>query len=127
MQQNNSMKKFITNKNVYSVILSVVLSFAFVAVSVFASSTISTNISTDGTLTVSGVSTMNGNVTLGDVAGDVILSTGTLHASSTFLVTGATTLYGTTTIITQPLLQAWQLLASVLQLPWVLALLGVCL
>lgn len=81
------MKKFITNKNVYSVVLSVVLSFAFVAVSVFASSTISTNISTDGTLTVSDITTTNG----------------ALHASSTVVVTGATTLYGTTTVSAQPL------------------------
>lgn len=81
------MKKFITNKNVYSVILSVVLSLAFVAASVFASSTISTNISTDGTLTVSDITTTNG----------------ALHASTTLVVTGKTTLYGTTTVMTQPL------------------------
>ena len=80
------MKKFITNKNVYSVILSVVLSFAFVAVSVFASSTISTNISTDGTLSVSGISSFSGSA----------------QASSTLVVTGATTLYGTTTVKSQP-------------------------
>lgn len=81
------MKKFITNKNVYSVVLSVVLSFAFVAASVFASSTISSNISTDGTLSVSGITTANG----------------ALHASTTLVVTGASTLYGTTTIMAQPL------------------------
>jgi hypothetical protein len=81
------MKKFIINKSIYSVVLSAVLSFAFVTVSVFASSTISTNISTDGTLTVSGISTMNG----------------ALHASSTLVATDAATLYGTTTIMAQPL------------------------
>ena len=67
------------------------------SVSVWATS-IGTNISVDGTLTVTGASTHNGNTTLGDAAGDINLFTGTLQASTTALFTGAVTTYGNTTI-----------------------------
>jgi len=74
-------------KNTFSVALSVVLSFAFVALAVSAATTISTSISTGGTLSVSGISSFSGSV----------------QASSTLVATGATTLYGTTTVMAQPL------------------------
>jgi len=67
------MKKFYKNKNFISILLSVVLSFAFVAVAAYAATTIGTNVNTGGTLTV----------------------TGAVAASSTLQVTGATTLYST--------------------------------
>jgi hypothetical protein len=86
------------NRNFLSVFLSVVVSFVFVAVVASAATTISTNINTGGTLTVSGASTLNGSVTLGNVATDVNLFTGTLQASTTALFTNGATLYGTTTI-----------------------------
>lgn len=73
-------------RNTYTILFSVVMSFAFVALAVSAATTISTNINTGGTLTVSGITTANG----------------ALHASSTLVATGATTLYGTTTISAQP-------------------------
>lgn len=58
--------------------------------SVFAT-TIGTNISSGGTLTI------NGNSTFGDAATDVNLFTGTLQASTTALFTGAVTTYGNAT------------------------------
>ncbi|MBI4134778.1 MAG: hypothetical protein HY471_01565 [Candidatus Sungbacteria bacterium] len=58
-----------------------------VGLSVFAT-TIGTNISADGTLTV------NGGSTFGDAAADVNLFTGTLQASTTALFTGNITTYG---------------------------------
>ncbi len=61
------------------------LVFAFFT---YAASTISTNISTDGTLTV------NGNSTFGDAATDVNLFTGTLQASTTALFTSGFTTFG---------------------------------
>jgi len=67
------------------------------SVSVWATS-IGTNISVDGTLTVTGAATHNGNTTLGDAATDINLFTGTLQASTTALFTGAVTTYGNTTI-----------------------------
>ncbi len=45
-------------KNLFSVVFSVVLSFVFVAVAAYGATTISTNISTEGTLTVTGLSSL---------------------------------------------------------------------
>ena len=59
---------------------------------VFAATTISTNVSTDGNLTVSG------NTTLGDAATDRAIFTGTLQASTTALFTSGFTTYGNWTI-----------------------------
>ena len=66
------------NRNFYSVLFAVVVSFVFVAVMVSGASTISTNISTDGTLAVTGVSTLTGQV----------------FASSTVVATGRIQTYG---------------------------------
>ncbi len=66
---------------------SVVSSFLLVAVVTYGASTISTNISTGGTLTVTGAASLNGASTFGDAATDVNLFTGTLQASTTALFT----------------------------------------
>ncbi|MBI2109522.1 MAG: hypothetical protein HYT93_05170 [Parcubacteria group bacterium] len=71
------MGKLLTNRNFYSVLLAVVVSFVFVAVMVSGATTISTNISTGGTLSVSGDSTLTGDV----------------FASSTAAFTGQTSFY----------------------------------
>jgi len=85
-------------RNTITIFSSVVLSFLFVALISYAATTISTNVNTGGTLTVSGASNLNGNVTFGDAAGDVILSTGGFQASSTALFGGAVTLYANTAL-----------------------------
>ncbi len=56
------MSKLLTNRNFYSVLLAVVISFTFVAVMVSGATTISTNITTSGTLAVTGDSTFTGDV-----------------------------------------------------------------
>ena len=56
---------FTRKQNVYTSALAVGLAIAFVALSASAASTISTNITTNGTLTVDGASTLTGNVTAG--------------------------------------------------------------
>lgn len=71
------MKKFYQNKNFISVALSVVLTFAFVVVAVDAATTISTNINTAGTLTVTGNHVLIGTTTQSG------LSVLTLEATST--------------------------------------------
>jgi len=58
-----SIGKLLTNRNFYSVLLAVVISFAFVAIMVNGATTISSNISTGGTLTVTGASTLTGITT----------------------------------------------------------------
>lgn len=73
------------------VIGTIILSTLFVALTAQAVTTISTNISTDGNLTVSG------NSTFGDGATDVGLFTGTLQASTTALFTSGVTTYGDST------------------------------
>lgn len=57
------MKKFYKNKNFISILLSVVLSFAFVAVFVYGATTIGTNVNTEGTLSVTGLGTFLGGAT----------------------------------------------------------------
>jgi len=81
-------------KDLIPILFSVFLSVVFVAVAVNAATTISTNITTDGTLAVTGASTFTGTA----------LFNGNLQASSTALFTGATTFYATTTIAASKLL-----------------------
>src|SRR3989339_1383512 len=76
-----------------------------------ATTTIGTNISTGGTLNVSGAayasstlmldgaSAFNGSNTFGNAAADINLFTGKLQASTTALFTGAVTLYNATTTL----------------------------
>src|SRR3989344_4301639 len=71
--------------------LSITLSFLLVTLITYSASTISTNITTGGSLTVSGASTF------GDEATDVNLFTGTLQASTTSLFTSGLTSYGNST------------------------------
>jgi len=74
--------------NHFLLVLSVLLSVGLVALITQAASTISTNITTAGNLTVSGDSTF------GDAATDVNLFTGTLQATTTALFTAGLTTYG---------------------------------
>lgn len=92
------MKHRLLRKDAMIFFTSIIASFLFVAFITSASTTINTNVNTGGTLTVSGASTLNGNVTLGDAAADVVLSTGGLQASSTALFGSATTFYSSATI-----------------------------
>src|SRR3989344_619398 len=68
--------------------LSITLSFLLVTLITYSASTISTNITTGGSLTVSGASTF------GDASTDVNLFTGTLQASTTALFTSGFTSFG---------------------------------
>lgn len=92
------MKHRLFKKDAAILFASVAASFLFVVLITTASTTISTNVNTGGTLTVSGATTLNGNVTLGDAAADVVLSTGGFQASSTALIGGASTFYAQATI-----------------------------
>lgn len=85
-----------------SVTASVVISVFFVFLTVYSASTIGTNVSTGGTLSVSGVSTLTGNVAASgtlQVTGAAIFydpvtfRTG-IGASSTVSITGSTTIAG---------------------------------
>ena len=99
--QNKKKKLFLKgfkNRDASIIFFSVAASFLFVALITSAATTISTNVSTGGTLTVTGAATLNGNVTLGDAAADVVLSTGGFQASSTALVGGNATFYNTVTV-----------------------------
>ncbi|MBU2219204.1 hypothetical protein KKG15_01785, partial [Patescibacteria group bacterium] len=78
------MKKFYKNKNFVSILLSVVLSFAFVAVAAYAATTIGTNVDTGGTLIVTGATTIYGATSIG----------GALTATSTLAVSGAASFAG---------------------------------
>ncbi|MBI2627908.1 MAG: hypothetical protein HYW71_00520 [Candidatus Niyogibacteria bacterium] len=73
------MNRFFNTRKTSGIIFASVMSFLLVVLVTQAASTISTNISTGGTLTVSGLSTFNGSV----------------HASSTLLVTDVTRHYET--------------------------------
>ena len=80
-------------RSILSVILTVLISVFLVATSVFAVTTLGTNISTGGNLTVSGTAAITGNTTLGGtlaVTGDTTL-TGDLAVNGGDITTTATT------------------------------------
>jgi len=81
------MQEFVSNASWFSIGISVAVVLLFGATMVFSTSTISTNIATDGTLAVTGASTLTGRV---DAAAAVA-------ASSTLQVTGAVRNYSTLT------------------------------
>ncbi len=81
-----------TYRDIYLIFLSILAAILFIEGAAFAASTISTNVSTDGTLTV------NGNSTFGDASTDVNLFTGTLQASTTALFTSGFTTFGNWTV-----------------------------
>ena len=81
-----------TYRDIYLILFSILASVLLIQGAAFAASTISTNISTDGTLTV------NGNSTFGNAATDINLFTGTLQASTTALLTSGFTTFGNWTI-----------------------------
>ena len=88
-------KKFLTNKEV--LLAGILMGLVIAAASSVWATSIGTNLSVDGTVTVTGASTFNGNVTLGDAATDINLFTGLLHASTTALFTTGITTYGNST------------------------------
>lgn len=88
-------KKF-NFKEYISVIISIFVSFIFVFFTVYGASTISSNISTDGTLSVTGVSTFTGGFVsqASSTAVSNLNVRGALNASSTLTVTGLSTFFG---------------------------------
>lgn len=95
-RQNTFLKKVWERKSRYaSVFISVAVSFLFVFLSVYGASTISSNITTAGTLTVSSLSTLTGIITTASSTAVSTLSvTGALFASSTARIDGLSTLAG---------------------------------
>ena len=96
---------FTRKQNVYTTALAVGLALAFVALSASAASTISTNITTNGSLTVDTTSTLTGNVTAGadlTVTSGARIGTGstgtniTALADDTLFVEGAAEIDGIT-------------------------------
>src|SRR3989338_5288744 len=71
------------------------LGVAFLA---YAATTISTNITTAGTLNADGASTLNDAVTLGDAIGDAVTFTGNATSSNNLYVTSAFTVGGNATV-----------------------------
>lgn len=88
------MKAFFGNRNLLSSLASIVLSVVFVASVAVASTTISTNIVTNGSLqvdttsTLTGAVTTAGAVTLGDAAADAIVLTGNASTTNALTVGG---------------------------------------
>ena len=103
------------NKNILSVVLSVIASVGLVALVTYAATTIGTNISADGTITAvgqlrasstalfTGDVTTYGNTTFGNENTDVNLFTGMLQASTTALFTATTTMYNDLVVDTNTL------------------------
>ena len=74
--------------------ISATLGVAFLT---FAATTISTSITTGGTLDVSGATTLNGAVTLGDAIGDAVTVTGNATTTNSLYVTNILTVGGNAT------------------------------
>lgn len=85
------------SNKIFSMALSVFVSFVFVFAVTFAATTISTNINTGGTLTVSDTSTLTGAVTMSSTLG-VTGKTTLVNASSTMLTVSGNTYIATTTL-----------------------------
>jgi len=86
--------KLFKSKDFYSVALAVVLSLAVVAISASAATTISTSISTGGTLDVAGATELNGGLTMDTDKFTVANTSGNTSIGGTLAVTGASTLTG---------------------------------
>ena len=90
----SSIYTFIRDRGVFSVVLSVILTLLFVFVTVQAATTISTDVTTAGniyatsTIVIDGASEFNGNVTLGDAAGDAITIIGNASTTNALTVGG---------------------------------------
>ena len=85
------------SNKIFSIALSVFVSFVFVFAVTYAATTISTNINTGGTLTVSDTSTLTGAVTMSSTLG-VTGKTTLVNASSTMLTVSGNTYLATTTL-----------------------------
>lgn len=85
------------SNKIFSMALSVFVSFVFIFAVTFAATTISTNINTGGTLTVSDTSTLTGAVTMSSTLGVTGLTT-LVNASSTMLTVSGGAYLATTTL-----------------------------
>ncbi len=79
---------FLDTRKASGMVIAVIFSLLLVAFTTYGVTTISTNISTAGTLNVDSATTLNGNVTLGDAVTDNVTITGNATSSNTFNVAG---------------------------------------
>ena len=84
----SNISRFFDTRRVTGVVLATLLSLFLVALITYGATTISTNVSTGGTLDVTGATTLNAAVTLGDAVTDNITITGNATSSNTFNVAG---------------------------------------
>ena len=89
MMKKVSLPSFLQKRNIATVGITSLVAFLFVAVSVYGATTISTNINTGGTLTVTGQSTLTGAIYASSTA--QINSTLTTYADAVFNENGAAT------------------------------------
>lgn len=91
------------NKYIFSMLASVLVAFGFVALTTYSATTISTNVNTGGTLTVTGLSTLGYASTTGvSLTGNLMVngfatttgSNGNMATNGTLTVTGLSTLAG---------------------------------
>ena len=82
----NTVIGLLKNRAFYAVVFSVVISLALVSYIATAATTISTNINTGGTLTVSGVSTLTDQV----FASSTVIATGRIQTYGQLVLQGAT-------------------------------------
>jgi len=98
------MKTFFKNRSFYSVLFSVVLSVVIVAGAAGAATTISTNINTGGTLTVTGATSLNASTTIGSADSNTFQiwanasTTNSFTVNTILYVDGATLLNGNVTL-----------------------------
>lgn len=116
--QNTFLEKVWKQRSRYaSVIISVLVSFLFVSMSVYGATTVSTNLSTGGTLSVTGLSTLTGFIsTASSTVSNTLWVAGAFTASSTLQASGNAFLYGTLGVgATTTLSQEVGLVGDVLQ------------
>ena len=85
----------IASRGPIAVVLSVVVSVLFITGLVQAATTISTNIVTEGTLSVTGISTLTGDVTMS--GGDGALTLTTTNSATSTIAVGCVGTYATST------------------------------
>ena len=96
----SNISRFFDTRRVTGVVLATLLSLFLVALITYGATTISTNVSTGGTLDVTGATTLNAAVTLGDAVTDNITITGNATSSNAFDVEGTFTVNGFATTTT---------------------------
>ena len=88
------MKKFIKSRSAWEIVIVSLLAFFATVGVVLATTTIGTNINTEGTLTANGVTTIYGATSIGGA----LTATSTLAVNGASTLTGAVTIYGATSI-----------------------------